>query len=458
MHVCAVHAEKIISTLTRLKIYIEVNYSSSIVALYTSVASDYNMTMDMTSSEVEYLTENLFQKQEAVTFHALSRTLKIHHAQAKTALYEFYIANKDKLSANFVVTGTNNGGSTSIKLCDENSVEEVLKEHFKGIHGIHIYSLTQRGVSISDIQLAVHERSFPVNYENLADLYKKGLIQGPKLTVQDPTAQATEIKRENVSVRKEATPPDLKKSDLKPVSTGLTSGYVSRKAGAAAAKKQPTADITSGYTSRKSEKTPPVRTATASPTPPAKTAYQYKSRKAEKNQPKERVVVSSHQDEPEDVEDVSSSKQKKANSEELQKLFEDDDSDFSDDTEDVIKNEPIVVEQTADRVEEENSIESEPVTIPEPAIESEPEPNFKDSSESTELKQTEEEEPEVESYVDEDGYLVTVNKKKKSPAPVATSRPAKRATIPTTSASSKDPKKKKTGQSSLMSFFNASKK
>ncbi|CAH2351315.1 hypothetical protein CLIB1423_03S03488 [[Candida] railenensis] len=416
--------------------------------------------MDMTSSEVEYLTENLFQKQEAVTFHTLSRTLKIHHAQAKKALYEFYIAHKDKLSANFVVTGTNHGGSTSIKLCDENSVEEILKEDSKGIHGIHIYSLTQKGISISDIQLAVHERSFPVNYENLADLYKKGLIQGPKLTVQDHSVQAPVIKRENVSLKKEPTPSDLKKSDSKPVSTGLTSGYVSRKAGSAAAKKQPTADITSGYTSRKSEKTPPVRTTTTSPTPPpTKAAYQYKSRKAEKNQPKERVVVSSHQDEPEDLEDESSSKKTKANSEELQKLFEDDDSDFSDDTEDVIKNEPIVVEQTADPAEAENNIESERTTIPESFNESEAEPNFKDSSESTESKQTEEEEPEVESYVDEDGYLVTVNKKKKSPAPVAKSHPVKRTASPSTSASStKDTKKKKTGQSSLMSFFNASKK
>lgn len=418
--------------------------------------SNPSMTMDIGNLEVEYLSDSIFQKQDPVTFHTLSRKLKIHHAQAKRALYEFYTANRDKVSANFVVTGVDFEGNTKIKLCDDSTNDDKLKELFKHVHGVHVYCLKNKSVTISDAQLAVHERSFPVDYTSLAEYYKSGLIQGPKLTVKDNSVVRVPVaNRSSTPVKKEPSPSDVKKSEPKLVSAGLTSGYVSRKAGATAGKKQqPTADITSGYVSRKTEKTPPVLAGTSPAPSSSKTGYQYKSRKAEKNQPKERVVVSSHQDEPEDLEDISVAKQKKAKSEELQKLFEDDDSDFSDDTEDVIKAEPIVVEHPIELHKEEgNPQEAEQTELVEPE-KNHSEPESEPDHQASAPEQTEAE-PEVESYVDEDGYLVTVNKKKKSPVP--SSRPVKRASSPLPSTSSKDPKKKRTGQSSLMNFFQSKK-
>lgn len=207
------------------------------------------MTMDITSTEVQYLTGSLLEKQEPVTYRTLSRELQIHHANAKRILYEFYVANKDKVYAKFIVTGYNEKGETTIQLLDENSVflQLSLPLPFKEVHTIHIYCLVKRGLSISDIQISIHEHKFPLDYTKLEEYYKNGVIRVPKL-------EAVEVSNVPARAQPKAEPrtvqPAPNSSKLTPTtpSSGLTSGYVSRKA---QVKKPVTADITSKYTSRK---------------------------------------------------------------------------------------------------------------------------------------------------------------------------------------------------------------
>lgn len=393
----------------------------------------------MNATTTEFLAGSLFEKKEPVTFRSLSRALSIHHSVAKKLLFEFFQQHHDKLNASFVITGVDDSG-LAIKVVPEQDVQTNI-EALKEIHTVHVFGVTSKEIGNVDVtKFVVHDQKISLDYSKLTEYFRNGLLQGPKLVVAKtsrPVSANPVKKSEPLSTKSSSSSTPVPETKSKTINSGLSSGYVSRKG---ATEKKPSAGISSLYTSRKGE-------AKKSSPAPASTGYQYKSRKAELNQPKERVIVSQAGIEEPDEEVV---KPTKTNVTDIQKLFEDDDSDFSDDTE--IKDEPIVVEE---KPIETNTILDD-VSTKENESKIEPNESIEEISNPTETKtsRTESPEPEQESYVDEDGYLVTVNKTKKvTPTQQSHSSRLKRPASTTNTVSKNDPKKKKTGQSSLMSFF-----
>lgn len=233
----------------------------------------------------------------------------------------------------------------------------------------------------------------------------------------------------------------------------------------------------------KRSSTDPQSTASASPVPaeaPAKAAtpsYRYVSRKAQKNQPVEKVVISHggsvKPEEDEEIEDIETFKQRKVKEEqqrkELESLFDDDeeeeDGNFGDeDVEMAAADADTEVEYSKNN----DNGNIEPISISTDTTElnytkqaiSVPSKSEGDSVQEI-LQIPEEEqapEEELQSYVDEDGYLVSKkvnNTAKKSSPPASTTKTGsvpKPKSRPLSTTNDKGKKKQK--QSSLLSFFN----
>lgn len=356
------------------------------------------MTMDASETQVEYIALEVFMHDKPVTYHTLSRALSIHVNVAKQVLSEFYAKNNAKLVASWIITGIKNDKLT-IQLVSNDDLPETVKLFLK-IHTVHIYCVYLNKLNLSKYDLALHELNYPLKLSDLETYYKNGMIKGPKVTlVEQPLQQSTPYRSPKKVTSAAASTAEKPARQIK--SSGLTSGYVSRK--------------------NQKKQEPVIPTKRSTPT----TGYVYKSRKVQDNQPKERVIISHSDDEV--MEDVDS--QKKSNTTDLEKLFE---SDFSDDEKD---DKPAKQETPGDvemvDVEEsiQDSLPEEPVSLPE----SLPDPI--------------EEPEETVQTVDEDGYITTARKKTTAkPEPRKATKP--RPTL--TPANKKDGKKK---QASLMSFF-----
>lgn len=411
------------------------------------------MTMDMSSTDVAFLTGALYERQDPVTYRSLARALGIHHARAKILLYEFYQSHKDKLRARFVVSGESADGTLLIKIVDEDDLGDSGLLDLKQVRTVHVYCLTSKTAPVSDAQLTLHERLQTSDYAQLAVYFRQGMIEGPAISEVNPSMPAFEsvVKSQPKQPSVHGGAPASKAPTKQTPSAGLTSGYVSRKSAKPAASRNPSDErLLLQVLSEPASKSGSI------------SGYQYQSRKAQKLQPKDKVVIS-HGEDPDVTEETTRRSITKTNSEELQKLFEDDDSGFSDNDEaavDEATKEPIIVESKAPEVKVKQETEAvEPINVGSGNKDTDAAPELTihtqiASAPRLKLLQAppqQSTEPEKSSYIDEDGYLVTVNKPiKTSPTILA---PLVKRSSPVVASAPKDPKKKKTGQSSLMNFF-----
>ncbi|KAK6460916.1 DNA polymerase subunit Cdc27 [Scheffersomyces coipomensis] len=408
------------------------------------------MTMNASQAEVEYLSSQLFEKGKLVTYKTLSRALNVHINHSKLVLFEFYERNKSKLSAKLVITGKDNTG-TLIKFIDDES-EEVVKSHLNSftveINTIQVYSINPKDLILDQSnhnEIIQQSREFPIDLANLDKYYHNGLIKGPKVVpVEQSTIKQNYIPPPTTNTNTTTTK-SIKKEEPKIKSSGLSSAYVSRKEKPAAR-----SNTLSNYTSRKAENAGTKRSSTE----PSSGGYQYKSRKVESKQPKERIIVSSHNDDDDDededveeVEEVDVEEVKPIKSTQIQDLFANEEwSDFEEDA--PAKDEPIVVEEEIVKKKPVEKAESDK----DPQQQEQPnEANVEESQNAPEQPQQEE---DMTTEYDEDGYIIT--KKKKPIAKPAPSRNVKRmiSPPPTTSKS----KKSKDGKNqSILSFFGKNK-
>lgn len=384
----------------------------------------------MTDPNEAYLASQLMQRNLPVTYHTLSRAQNIHVNEAKLHLYDFYVKNKSKVQAKFVIIGKSIGTGELIKL--SNDVESDTAK-FASISTVHIYSLIPQ--TLTDADLASEELKFPSNLSNLDDYQRCGMIQGPPIVKRDEISLAP--MKTLKSAAKVAVKSDVKPKEEKTKSAGLTSKYTSRK-GERANTAQPTS------TKRQA-------------TEPAAPKYEYKSRKSAN---KERVVVSHTEDEPVEVVDTPSAPKGDTD---LATMFDDDWSDFGDDDnkedkaqENEDENDQIIEVDENDKVIEtiEGNDNDLKLIILEKETSKTPEPT-KESDEALFVDDVEEE--AIKTTVDDDGYFTSV---RKPDAPVKPApRPApKKATRPDANIGKSAPKSKNTKatgkkQATLASFF-----
>ncbi|KAK6198732.1 DNA polymerase subunit Cdc27 [Scheffersomyces amazonensis] len=422
------------------------------------------MTMDSSQAEVEYLASEIFQNGRVVTYKTLSRALNIHINQSKLSLSEFYEKNKSKLLAKFIITGANDDGPL-IKLTDsdDQSLKTNLDLFTNKVNTIQIYSVSNKDTVIDNEQIVDHQLKFPIDSNKLDNYYRNGMIKGPELnpvktvTIKQNYNPSTAVPTKKVSELDKGKEKEKEKEKSK--GTGLTSSYVSRK-GAGKTSSTPTTKSTtsllSNYTSRKSENaktTPTKRSAEPS------ISYQYKSRKTESKQPKERIIVSSHNEEDFDDEEQdenvqedtkeSKSEPTKTGATNIQNLFADEDwSDFEEDA--PTKDEPIIVpEGASDEDTQSKEVSSQQAINTHTNVEP-------DSIESEKDTNTEKEDvPEMITEYDEDGYIITKkNTKQPSKPPTRTTSTLKRkAGSPAAPASSSKKSDNKSKNQSILKFF-----
>ncbi|RLV96272.1 hypothetical protein JA1_000414 [Spathaspora sp. JA1] len=412
------------------------------------------MTMSCSPKEVEYLANEIFQNEKPVTYHKFSRQLNIPIDQAKIWLFEYYEKNRSKLAATFLITGATTTGNRSIRLSkDESNLDEDVKK-FTSISTIHVYSVAQRKLNFTNNDLALEESRFPSHISNLEQYQKNGIIIGPKIVVSDvpAVAKAAAVQPPRSSTKESSEPPQAKpRSNVR--SSTISSSYVSRKAQPKVESKP--SSISSHYTSRKIEKEQviPQKRALTEPT-----GYQYKSRKLEPKTPKDRVVIADHNVEDDDVvEDIEPAVRSKLSTVELEKLFEDEFSDSDDAKDDIAeKDEPIVIAEEKEaqkpqpvspvqQQEEETSNKETPMEVDQ-EIERSPTPD------TQEIEETPEEANQLETKIDDDGYITTRKARPITKPAKLTSRPTRKSPAPTKSTGKKAGDGKKV-QASLMSFF-----
>lgn len=367
--------------------------------------------MDASSDQVEYLSSTLLKSRTPVTYHTLTRELKIHQNNAKNILHEFYSANRDKILASFIITGKNKN-RTLIRLCkDESNLESDVKL-FEDIHGIHVYSLQTKELQMNYESIVVEELKYTVDHAKRDEYFKIGMIKGPNLVVVD-LKRALPVQTKAAAVKQSVVSSSSGNdaANKVPKSTGLTSGYVSRKAtnDNRSSDRSKTESI-SNYTSRKSgASNKPAKRSVTAPT----TGYQYKSRKLEKQQPKERVIISHEENHDNNDDEIHEKREEKKNTSDLNNLFIDDFSDESDQEQrDVEKEEPIVVDEK-NKKSQSSKNSKQTASTPTPTAE---------TVEPVKIEQ---------DAVDDDGYMTSF----KSNNPV------------------KNKQDKKKTQSSLMNFF-----
>lgn len=459
-----------------------------------------DMTMDIPAQHVEHVARAL--EAGPVTYHTVSRALRLHVHVAKKLLFAYYSANKSRVLASFLVSGAHRGRRVLKLFESEVDLSENCHTYVDSVECVHVYCLSFTKNAFSPLEIALAELNHPVPSEG-AELL--GVTRGPALTPvvlavrkgQDP-AKAKSLGKTPASGDQAVKNAEAKKPEPVLVQEKPKLVYQSRK-------QQPKASALSGYVSRKGERTPGERIpgertpGKRSGEPAAK--YTYKLRKLEAQQPKERVVMSNA--EPPEEEDVAVSNQQarhlQPSHSDLQNLFMDDFSDEdagkSDSGSVPEKNEPIIVDLKDDSkmggveggdgiegnedgaegdrdVSERNAMGKEKAShIPETAEETNKEANesgnaiegrkkIPDSDPSASILQDlpakaldEAAEPIVsETIVDEDGYFTLY---KQTPKPEAKPAPARELPRPRTSNTTAAAKTGKNGkkQSSLMNFF-----
>lgn len=380
--------------------------------------------MDIAQNEVEYLANTL--QTHVVTYHIAARALNIHVTKSKEILLAYYNANKSRLTASFVATGTVAEKKVVKMFHSEAELNTDLQNSFDKLSTVHIYCVSSQEHSFSGPQIALEELSHVVDVTNVEKYHELGLTKGPALKFAESSrsVQPRPGPRPQKEV-KEAPKEAPKTTAQKPVA------YQSRKE-----KTKPS--LLSHYVSRKNEKTAKREEESSE-----KPAYQYKSRKVEKTQPKERVISSmDHEDE-----EMEPHPKPETAKSDVNNLFLDDLSDFSDEemasgeTEivpDVEKDEPIVVREEP---EEERVLVPQ---VPEDSI-------FRSmASGSSALSKPPTPAPEHSTTIDEEGYITTFRPKTEAKAKPGTEKEKREPATAGVKPKKTDGRKK---QASVMSFF-----
>lgn len=411
--------------------------------------------MDIAKEHVEYISTQLESK--VVTYHTAARDLGIHVSKSKTVLLEYYQANKTRVSASFIATGTRQGNLLVRVFESEADLTEKCRLAFDVVLTVHVYCLLLAKNSFSHSEIAMEERKHAIDFSKLADYHSLGLIKGPELertkakqaiATATSTPTRTPIKSSTAEPKKADTPTKSEKTAEKPKFV-----YQSRK-------QQPKTSMLSNYVSRKAEKktTTTTDSSVGEKRPaPEKPLYEYKSRKLESLQPKERVVVSNIDPEDDIAEEaVEAAPAPKLNvtESELQNMFLDDftdDDEKKNDAQDMEVDEPIVVEHVEKDQgdEDEQSKETQAETqqtalIPKDDIWKSMTSNAAAATPETEKQAS----PAPETTVDDDGYFTLY--KKSDPKPEPMKRKPTQQPKPAKPAKKGDGKKK---QASVMSFF-----
>lgn len=386
------------------------------------------MTTDASADQAEYLSTLLLEKNGFTTYRTAARVLKVHPDTAKQLLYDFYNRNRAHLSASYITTGRSKNG-VLVKL----STEEELKNDilaFEAVNTSHVYALLSKKATVSSSDVALLGLKNKVDHGNLEWHYEHGIIRGPALQ--------TGGKALTTSVR-----PSAAKASSSVSYTPRKQAEKEEKTAVAPIKSK--SELLSRYVSRKAEKKE-----TPAKTTKQKPALQYTSRKNEFPKPKERVVISeSAQDDDVDMDEPVVPKVPRS---ELQNLFLDNLSDFSEDEKTEEKDEPVIVPEPEE--EKEGGEDMEAKTSVSANEVSEPSRSILTQLPTKSLEEPASAEVEVqqENTVDEDGYITSFSKR---PAPPEALKAQKRPkTVPeaTTSPANK-PKDAKKKQTSLMNFF-----
>lgn len=423
------------------------------------------MTMDASSDEVDYLTSHIISSKEPVTYHTLSRELKIHSDYAKRILYDFYKSNKDKLTASFIITGKDQLGKTLVKLSgNENLLANDMTVYSK-INTIHVYCVLLKESPTTNFDISSLELKYTVDHSSIEEYVKTGLIKGPELVKANTLAPASRSKPAPVEVKSDSSRASTPSSSSKPAKTAtLSSGYVSRKASnnssPATATKSAHSSLLSHYVSRKAQ--------AAEPKPPAKrtnteaTGYVYQSRKAQKKEPKERVVISNVDDDNEDNDaknDKYAKPPSKFTTSELENLFLDDfseDEEANDTVQDKPEDEPIIIANEPEKEEPQDIL---PAVVEEreksPSVDITKSLSTKKATPEVESAKEVETEAPRETTVDEDGYITSYRAKKPETKPAPKTTPDRSRSSSNTPSSKKKSDNKSKKQTSLMNFFKA---
>ncbi|CDK24281.1 unnamed protein product [Kuraishia capsulata CBS 1993] len=372
----------------------------------------------------EFLSNELFSEKRVISYRTLSRETNISIDDAKRELSEYRDQYLEKVKATYVLIGKASaqpGTRLTIQLSTAQSLSQT-KSSFEIIESEHIYSLS---VSTPDLKsLCNNEMVTPCDAKQVLP------IKGPEIVFLDTGIRrpipVSEPKREP---KREPVARVASRSETKSVDTGLKSGYVSRKT--VNAKTEPKAQ--------------------------AKPKYQYVSRKNEPKRPVEKVIVGSvdvddieegHLPKKSKIELEEERKEKEKRQEELEKLFDDDDDFDMDDDFAEATVEKKVASPVVDTVELKGQDSPKTSKL---EIEQAPEEEVADAVNTRPISV----EPEIETYVDEDGYTVTRTKKEeKKSAPPASSSYTSRKKAEKSDPVPKKPKSKASGQqSNLLSFF-----
>lgn len=402
------------------------------------------MTMDIAPDQVKYIAKQL--ETHSITFNTLSRDLKLHASQAKRILYAYYSVNKEKLNALYVACGCR-GLRMVVKIVDS-ADEEALREDFDKVSSIHIFSISQNKFTFTSSDIALEELRRPIELDKVEEYYGLGVTRGRALKAAlgkvaaplEPKQSKPKPESRSNATEKSKTPSITEKTELKPKLQ-----YQSRK-------EKPQASLLSNYVSRKGEKKATDKeTGEKRKHPEGTSTYQYKSRKLEKEQPRERVIVS-HESEENEEEEEPTKNNVPAKSTNINALFLDDLSDFSDDENKGEKahekEEPIMVESGDSRRKDDSEQEAKATKVPLLPEDSSLRSFASKSPSPAALPFAGKEKEEPTTTIDEDGYIVTKKvEAKKEP----TKKPPAGIKKPTPSSKKKSDGQKK--QASLMSFF-----
>lgn len=394
----------------------------------------------------------LIKDEQIVTYHSFSHNLGIHVDRAKMLLCEFYKAHRDHLSAAFIVSGSGLvSGETLIKYCnDETAMNHAASTLFASIYSIFVYGLVSKRIadaSYGPDEFASVEALIMTSFDDRSKYYKCGMF-APSVDITE--GQVLIENTRSLPAKPIAKPRENPKSPLKLVkSSGLTSGYVSRK--------PKSVDLSIKFPAATTSKKRPLNVET----PVSK--YQYKSRKSEPK--RDRVIVSTSEiardDAPEPEKSKSDAVKLKQQAADLEKMFEQSFTALEDEAEAESESaEPIAVEH---EVFEQNASEVQPLEAVD--ADSEPDSNnpgsihgffapTNDPQDQSALFVTEEEQAQQDG-IDEDGFITLYSAKKATPKPIEQSR-ARSKQLPAKLSTKSKPQRLTPGnmkQGNLMSFF-----
>ncbi|SAM09340.1 hypothetical protein [Absidia glauca] len=135
----------------------------------------------------DYLDTTVLQEKKPVTYRSLARSLNIHVNVAKQALYQYSLAQQSTVSTIYCLTGTSIDNTSSIRLVNEDDLEETKKE-YRQLSGVHVYSVLPCKPKDLSVLVTVHKDMVAVPLE---DRVKNGLIWNNSVSTIKPGSKPT---------------------------------------------------------------------------------------------------------------------------------------------------------------------------------------------------------------------------------------------------------------------------